>query len=130
YPEPAGLTAQGDRLAWTFNEAGKRNIHVASAPGFQARQLTRYTKDDGQEITALAFAPDGQTLVYVRGGDHGGNWSGTKTVNPESRTVAPKVQIWSIPFSGGKPSLLASGSYPKISPKGDQVVFLRSGKPW
>src|SRR5690606_6131704 len=130
YPAPSGLTSNGDRLAWTFNEEGKRNIHVARAPGLQAVQLTQYRMDDGQEISQLAFAPNGETLVYVRGGDHGGNWSGTKNVNPGSKIVAPKVQIWSIAFSGGKPRLLASGSYPKISPNGDQVVFLRSGKPW
>lgn len=130
YPAPANLTSHGDRIAWTFNEKGKRNIFVAEAPGLEARQLTAYDRDDGQEITGLAFAANGASLVYVRGGEHGSNWAASKGVNPASRTLGPGVQLWSIPFAGGKPALLASGSYPKVSPNGDQVVFLRSGKPW
>lgn len=33
--------------------------------------MTSCTGDDGQEITELAFTPDGKSLVYVRGGEHG-----------------------------------------------------------
>ena len=44
YPFPQNLTAAatGSRIAWTFNEAGRRNIYVAEGPTFQARKLTSY----------------------------------------------------------------------------------------
>ena len=130
YPGTAGLTASGSKLAWTFNEQGKRNVFVAEAPDYTYRQLTAYDRDDGQEITSLAISADGKWVVYERGAEHGGNWSTTTAANPESLYETPGVQIWAVPFSGGKPRLLAAGSFPKISPKSDEVAFLRSGQVW
>src|SRR5215510_9058131 len=73
FPSPDNLVASpvGSSIAWTFNERGVRNIYVASGPSFEARRVTPYTQDDGQELTQLAFSHDAKTLVYVRGGDHG-----------------------------------------------------------
>src|SRR5262245_54425086 len=56
---PAGST-----IAWTFNERGVRNIYAADAPAFEARKVTTYTQDDGQELTQLSFSKDGKTIVY------------------------------------------------------------------
>src|SRR5436189_1175392 len=83
FPSPENLVASpvGSTIAWTFNERGVRNIYVASAPGFEARRVTPYTEDDGQELTQLAFSHDGKTVVYVRGGDHGSN-RGADPPNP------------------------------------------------
>src|SRR5262245_31705045 len=73
FPSPDNLVAspQGSSIAWTFNERGVRNVYVASGPNFEARRVTPYTEDDGQELTQLSFSRDGRTVVYVRGGDHG-----------------------------------------------------------
>src|SRR2546423_562092 len=68
FPSEPTVSKQGDRFAWVFDAEGRRNLWVADAPSFHARQLTRYTQDDGQEITALAFSPNGQQIAYVRGG--------------------------------------------------------------
>src|SRR5689334_5341392 len=70
YPYPSALVAAptGARIAWVFDERGVRNIYVASAPDWQAHRATSYTADDGQELTNLSFTPDGNTIVYVRGG--------------------------------------------------------------
>src|SRR5689334_24139444 len=70
-PFPSDLIAskQGDRVAWVFDHEGKRNIWIAEAPAFAGRQLTRYAADDGQEITAPVFSPDGNWIAYVRGGE-------------------------------------------------------------
>ena len=40
YPFPNELTAAatGSRIAWAFNENGRRNVWVAEGPDFQARQ--------------------------------------------------------------------------------------------
>ena len=58
YPYPTDLTAAatGTRVAWAFNEQGRRNIYVAEGPTFAARQLTHYDRDDGQELSSVAVA--------------------------------------------------------------------------
>ncbi|HZN08250.1 MAG TPA: prolyl oligopeptidase family serine peptidase, partial [Pyrinomonadaceae bacterium] len=51
-------------------------------------------------------------------------------VNPAMSAVATKVQIWSVPFSGGEPKLLGDGDEPVISTKSDRVVFLKDRGIW
>jgi dipeptidyl aminopeptidase/acylaminoacyl peptidase len=134
YPFPAELTVapRGARIAWVFNERGVRNVWVAEGPSWAARQITPYTADDGQEITNLRFTPDGETVIYVRGGDHDANWAaeGNLAPDPASSPVQPHVEIWAVPFSGGAPRLLAQGDEPVVSPAGDRVVFTRDRQLW
>lgn len=132
YPFPSELTASatGSRIAWAFNERGARNVWVAEGPDFKARRLTNYQTDDGQELTSLSISRDGKYVVYVRGGDHGSNWESSIGVNPTMSATQTKVQIWSIPFAGGEPKLLADGDEPVISPKSDRVVFLKERAVW
>ena len=61
YPFPNELVAgpTGSRIAWALNEQGLRNVWVAEGPDFKARQLTRYTSDDGQEITSISISSTG-----------------------------------------------------------------------
>src|SRR5215208_3292024 len=68
-PFPADLVAarRGQRVAWTFDAEGRRNVWVAEGAQFQARQLTRYERDDGQHVGELAFSGDGNWVVFVRG---------------------------------------------------------------
>ena len=122
YPDALTAAATGRKLAWELNERGVRNVWVAEGPDFTARRLTEYAADDGQELTSISISADGKWVVYVRGGDHGSNWEGPPP-NPASLPVAPKVQIWSVPFAGGAAKLLADGDYPTISPKSDVVAF-------
>jgi dipeptidyl aminopeptidase/acylaminoacyl peptidase len=131
YPFPNELTAapDGGRIAWALNEQGRRNVWVADAPDYAARQLTSYTTDDGQELTSVSLTAGGTHVVYVRGGDHGGNWDGPSP-NPASSPVAPKIQVWSVPFAGGTPKLLGDGDDPALSPHGDVVAFVREGQVW
>jgi dipeptidyl aminopeptidase/acylaminoacyl peptidase len=132
YPFPNELTASatGARIAWAFNERGSRNVWVAEGPDFKARRLTNYDVDDGQELTSLSVSADGKYVVYVRGGDHGSNFDSSVGVNPTMATTQMKVQIWSVPFAGGEPKLLAEGDEPLISPKGDRVVFVKERGIW
>jgi dipeptidyl aminopeptidase/acylaminoacyl peptidase len=132
YPFPNELTvsATGSQVAWAFNEEGKRNVWVAEGPDFRARRLTNYDKDDGQELTSLSVSPNGKYVVYVRGGDHGSNWDDSVPVNPTLSPVQMKVQIWSVPFAGGEPKLLADGDEPLVSPKSDRVAFLKDRALW
>src|SRR5579871_644861 len=65
-PFSSGLTAAASvpRVAWVFNLRGERNVWVADAPKFEARQVTHYQGDDGQDIASLRLTPDGKTVVY------------------------------------------------------------------
>jgi len=131
-PQPDNLVAapSGATIAWTFNERGARNIYVASGPDFAARRVTSYQDDDGQELTNLSFAPDGKTIVYVRGGDHGGSRFGDGAPNPAAATVQPKMQAWAVPTAGGTPVLLGEGDDPVITPDGTRVLLLRDRRLW
>ncbi|MGB7227317.1 MAG: hypothetical protein WBD26_06130, partial [Candidatus Acidiferrales bacterium] len=68
---PDGLTASSgsDRVAWDFDIKGVRNIWIADAPDFAARQVTHYSEDDGQAIASVRLTPDGKTVVYARGSE-------------------------------------------------------------
>ena len=132
-PFPTELTAAptGARVAWVFDEQGVRNVYVAEAPDWQARKLTPYTDDDGQEITSVRFSHDGATIVYVRGGDHGSNWQvdGGRAPDPAASVGQPKIQIFAVPFAGGQPTLLSDGDDPAIAPSGT-VAFVKNNGIW
>lgn len=132
YPFPNEITAAatGSRIAWALNEQGRRNVWVAEGPDFRARQLTRYDRDDGQELTSVQLSPDGQHVVFVRGGDHGSNWDDAVPVNPAGDPNPPRVQIWSVPFEGGEPRALGEGENPVVSPGGDVVAFEKDRQIW
>lgn len=134
YPFPSALVAapSGARVAWVFDERGVRNIYEAAAPDWQAHRVTDYTADDGQELTNLSFTPDGNTIVYVRGGDHDANWSapGNLAPDPSSSPIQPMVEIWSVPASGGPPKKLAEGDLPVVSPRGDRIAYIHDNQIW
>ena len=131
FPSPENLVAStaGSTIAWTFNERGARNVFVAEAPAFEGRKVTSYTQDDGQELTQLLFSKDGKTIVYVRGGDHGGRQAEFPP-NPAGDPVQPKIQVWSVPVAGGTPKLIGDGDSPSISPDNSRVAFTREKKIW
>jgi dipeptidyl aminopeptidase/acylaminoacyl peptidase len=127
-PFPESLTAakNSNRLAWTFNQQGQRNIWVAEAPSFAARRLTSYLVDDGQPISDISFSSDANTIVYVRG--EGKNTSGQYS-NPSSNPSGAEQTVWSINWSAGDPKKIDAGDSPKISSTG-VVAYVRDGQIW
>lgn len=127
-PFPENLTAakKVNRVAWTLNQEGKRNVWVAEGPAFQARRLTPYLEDDGQELSDLSLSEDGNTVVYVRGG--GKNPAG-QYPNPTSNPTGVEQAVWSVAWAGGEPKKIDAGHSPKISAKGI-VAYLRDGQIW
>lgn len=127
-PFPSDLTAakNSNRVAWVFDQQGKRNIWVAEAPAFAARQLTKYNQDDGQELSELRFSTDANALVYVRGG--GKNAAG-QVPNPTSNPAGAEQAVWTIAWSGGDPKRIDAGHSPDISSNG-VVAYVKDGQVW
>jgi len=84
-------------------------------------------QDDGQEVSALQFTPNGASVVYVRGGAPS---RAGEIPNPTSDVAGEQQAVWVAPVAGGEPRELGQGSGPAVSPKGDVVVFLRHGDVW
>jgi len=126
FPENLIAAKTADRLAWTLNEEGKRNIWVAEGPSFTARRLTAYLEDDGQPISELNFSADANAIVYVRG--EGKNASG-QFPNPTSNPAGTEQTVWSIAWSGGEPKRVDAGDSPKISTQG-VIAYVRDGQIW
>lgn len=125
FPESLVAAPKGQRIAWTFNAEGKRNVWFAEGPGFKARQLTPYNQDDGQEITQLSFTADGRFVVYVRGGDPNG---AGEIPNPTSGAEPTVQAVYAVECETGRIKALGAGSEPKVSPVGDQVLFSPGGQ--
>src|SRR5205814_3256906 len=133
YPFVSEIAAAKDasRIAWVRNIKGVRNVWVADAPGYDARRVTQYKADDGQEITQLVFSPNGTHLVYVRGGDHDANWpaEGNLAPDPTSSAEQPKVTIWAVTLKSGAPAKVAEGDEPAISRDG-RLAYVQDVKVW
>ena len=133
YPFTSGLVASpdGNRIAWVREVAGVRNIWVATGPAARPLQVTQFNADDGQELTQLAFAPDGKAVYFVRGGDHDGNWPATGNLapNPDASPTEPKVMLWRAESAGGAARSLAECDAPAISATGT-IACEKSGQVW
>jgi dipeptidyl aminopeptidase/acylaminoacyl peptidase len=134
YPFTTGLVSaeHADRIAWVRDVKGVRNVWAAEGPDFAPRQVTQFTADDGQELTQLTFSPDGKTLIFVRGGDHDGNWPAVGNLSPDPALSAeePKVTLWLADPTGAKPAAkIVEGDAPAISSKGD-LAYLKDGVVW
>lgn len=135
YPYPSNLCSSPTtgKLAWTFDKEGIRNIFISEDKEVSYKQLTHYTEDDGQEFSNLQFSPDGDWLVYMRGGEPGGNNSQNTPVNPTSSPAGTKFQMWSTRVADNKATVLVTdpgSNFPEISPDSKRVAFIKSGGVW
>jgi len=138
-PFPSNLvaSAQGSRVAWIFDAKGVRNVWVADGPDFArtARQVTRYSEDDGQPIAGLKLTPDGKTVVYALGTE--GNGQG-ESANPTSSVKGAKQQVFAVDVDGsGSPRLLGDMGCGdegcediQISPDGKSALWSAKKKLW
>jgi dipeptidyl aminopeptidase/acylaminoacyl peptidase len=128
-PFPSDLVASksGDKIAWVFDHLGKRNIWIAEAPAFKGRSLTRYDKDDGQEMTEPVFSPDGNWIAYVRGGPPN---TEKEIPNPTSDPAGAKQEVWLVNTRTGATTRVGDGSAPMFSSRGDRVIFEREDHLW
>lgn len=124
YPSAPVAASGTDRIAWTENREGVRNVWTAAAPAFEPRQLTEYVEDDGRPLGGLELTPDGSVVVYVRGGAP--NRSGQHP-NPDSDPDGAEQAVWAVPTDGGEPRKVGEGDGPEVSPDGREVLFTRGG---
>ena len=108
-------------VAFVSKEQGRRNIYMAEPPSYTPKKLTPYDKDDGVEITDLAWSKDAQSLIFVRGGE--ANRRGERP-NPTSNPAGAKQQIHLINLQTGDIRLVGEGHEPLVSVKGDQILFV------
>ena len=132
-PFPSELTAAPakGRVAWVFNAQGARNVWIsepAADGSYKSRQLTSYKGDDGQDVGQLSWAPDGETIVYTRGGDL--EFLDRPNPNPTNAPEGFEQNMWAMPLSGGAPKKIGDGHSPAVSPKGGSVAFLAKGQIW
>jgi dipeptidyl aminopeptidase/acylaminoacyl peptidase len=127
FPSDPAVSKRGDKIAWAFDAEGRRNLWIAEAPTFTARQLTQYNDDDGQELSELVFSPDAALIAYVRGGEK--NEQGA-VPNPTSDPSGARQQVWVVNVSTGRTTRIGEGSAPFFTPAGDQVLYIRDGYFW
>lgn len=130
FPTELVSSKNGDKIAWAMDEKGVRNIYVAAGPNFTAKKLTNFSKDEGQELSSISISDDGKWVIFVRGGDHGANFNGDQSVNTNSTLEASSVKIIQVPFEGGNQRIISDGDFPKLSPKSDQVAFIKNNQAW
>ena len=122
------------RFAWLTQQRGQRNLWIAepdttagaAAGSYSSRELTHYSEDDGQEIYQIAWSPDAQSIVYVRGGDS--EFLDKPAPNPSLRASGAEQDIWLISIEGGQPRKIGQGYAPVVAPRGDRVAYISAGQ--
>jgi dipeptidyl aminopeptidase/acylaminoacyl peptidase len=138
FPFPDNLAAStlGERVAWTFNIKGVRNVWVADGPDFHdARSVTSYNEDDGRQISDVRLTPDGRTVVFVRGSSL--NREG-EVLDPDSSVLKPQQEVFAIDVdSGAEPRSLGvleceteDCEDVEISPDGQMAAWAARRKIW
>jgi dipeptidyl aminopeptidase/acylaminoacyl peptidase len=117
----------GAKVAWLINEEGRRNLWVAASPDWKARKVTNFTQDDGEDIGDVSWAPDGTYVLFTRGGDLE---TGGPNPDPELNPTKPEQSVWIVAMDGSAAKRLTEGHLATVSPKGDQIAFLRAGQIW
>jgi dipeptidyl aminopeptidase/acylaminoacyl peptidase len=124
-PYVAGLAASpsGDQLLWKVHFRGTRNIYVYAAGN--ARKLTSYEQDDGQDLSDMQFVPGLDAVAYMRGGVEDN--AGGENINPMLTVPAPVRGVYVMSLKGGDPVLVGTGRDATVSPKGDAIAWIKEG---
>ena len=121
---------KGDRILWIANEQGKRNIYVAERSGssYTVHRVTNDNADDGIDVGDVTWTPDGESVVYVRGGDF--EFPEKPSPNPDLLPQGVTQEIWIVGARGDNPRKLADGRSPEVSPDGATLAYLDGGQIW
>jgi dipeptidyl aminopeptidase/acylaminoacyl peptidase len=122
----------GNTLAWVENRAGRRSVHIATAPQYQARELFAVEGDAGEPLGKLHLSPDGALLALVRGG---GPNAFDSLANPASR---PRGGTWetvllrtadgaAVSFDAAAPVAFSPGGERLLLDRGDGLYAVATG---
>ncbi len=117
---------KADAIAWASNTKGIRSIMVARAPGFETTAVTKFTEDDGQELSEITWLPNGSAVIFTRGGEANGKG---EVPNPRSNPAGVRQEVWLAPI-GGTPRKLGNGNSPAVSPDSATAVWISGGQVW
>ena len=118
---------KGGNLLWIANQEGKRNIWVAekSGTGYSVHRVTSDDADDGIDLGDIVWTPDGQSIVYARGGDF--EFPEKPAANPAMLPQGISQEIWIVSAHGDDAHKLADGREPEVSPDGATLAWLNKG---
>ena len=117
---------KGERFVWISNQEGKRNLWVFEDGN--ALALTHYDSDNGIDLGDIAWTPDGESILYVRGGDF--EFPSKASPNPALVKDGVEQEIWIVSAKGGDPHKLAAGRAPAVSSNGKTVAYLLKDQVW
>ena len=122
------VSRDGKTIAWIDDNAGEKNIFVATGEHFSSVfQLTEYDGDYGISLSNLKFTPDGLKLVYVRGNTK--NKLG-EPANPALLLEDTGQAIFIHSLKKGDKAKIYKGSQPKISHDGSTIAFVNDNQRW
>ena len=121
FPSESVVSPSGNGFAWVVNDRGVRNLWIARAPAFEARQITRYKLDDGIELTNLQWCLEDSAVIYVRGGAPNSNG---ELPNPLSNAGGVDRELWLAPITGDSSIVVNKGHSPLVHPDGQRVAFI------
>ena len=116
-----------NRVVWLQNDRGARNLWIAEGPEWRARKLTAYDRDHGIDVGEISFTPDGESVVFTRGGDLE---TGGESPNPRSLAGGVEEAIDVVSVRDGSVRKLAEGHEAAVSPGGDRVAFVAKKQLW
>ncbi|MCA6432054.1 MAG: PD40 domain-containing protein, partial [Cytophagales bacterium] len=126
-PTESGFVSSkdGKNIAWVSADRGKRNIVVKTGTDLP-RFVTDYPADDGQEISQLAFSPNGLKILFVRGG---APTRAGQNPNPASLADGADQAIY-FKDIGNKsaPAKIVSGNSPIFFRDGLKFLFAKRGQ--
>jgi len=121
----------GRQFVWIADQEGRRNVWIAegsSDGAYTPKVLTHYDADDGIDIGEITWTPDGQSVLYVRGGDF--EFPEKPAPNPDLLPQGVEQDIWIVPVKGGEPRKVAEGHSPQVSPNGSTLVYVLKDQIW
>ncbi len=126
-PFPSSLTTNGHgKIAWVEDPPGFRNLWVAEAPNYAARQVATF-HDHGIELGEVTISVDGSEVAFTRGEDP--NTKG-EIPNPAHYVGGTEQEVNTVPFSGGEVKKIGKGHSPALSPDGKTVAFVNADQVW
>lgn len=128
---------QNFNLVPNFNKATKRivfqywdkdNFDIYYIDALKGKAITQVTNTDENEYSP-AWSPDGKKIIFEKGATPKFYLTMKKAAGVRSKSVnqivLPNNQIWIKNLETGELKMVGQGSYPKFSPDGRTIVFVK-----